>query len=72
MTPTPVVLVHGAWLHVSSWTPWAEHLAGRGYAVTVPAWPDEADTVADARRDLSRLSGLGLDALTAHVETVVR
>lgn len=72
VTPTPVVLVHGAWLHASSWTDWAKRFAGRGYAVTVPAWPDEAGTVAEARVDLSRLSGLGLDALTARVEEVVR
>lgn len=72
MRRTPVVLIHGPWLHVSSWDPWAARLADRGFAVSVPGWPGEPSTVAEARRRPEQLQGLGLDALMGHYEHIVR
>lgn len=34
-----VVLIHGAWLHASSWEPWCERYEARGYTCDAPAWP---------------------------------
>ena len=72
MNPTPVVLIHGAWLHVSSWESWAALFADRGFTVSVPGWPAEPVTVGEARREAGWLRGLGLDALTDHYERIVR
>ncbi|MEV4558160.1 alpha/beta hydrolase [Kitasatospora sp. NPDC049285] len=72
MKQTPVVLVHGAWFHRSCWAPWAERFGAHGYAVRVPARPGEAATVEQVRRDPGALDGLGLAALTAHYERIVR
>ncbi|MFF7454642.1 alpha/beta hydrolase [Kitasatospora sp. NPDC008115] len=72
MKQTPVVLIHGAWFHLSSWAGWAERFTSHGYAVSVPAWPGEADTADLARRDPGPLRDLGLAELTAHYERIVR
>ncbi|MDX6260071.1 MAG: hypothetical protein QOH84_1759 [Kribbellaceae bacterium] len=72
MNVTPVVLIHGAWLHRSSWDAWAALLTGRGFEVSVPGWPAEPVTVDEARRESGWLQGIGLDALTDHYARIVR
>ncbi|MFF4924895.1 alpha/beta hydrolase [Kitasatospora sp. NPDC001261] len=72
MKQTPVVLIHGAWFHMSSWEGWAERFTAYGYAVCVPGWPGEAHTADQARRDPGPPRDLGLAALAAHYEQVVR
>lgn len=69
---TPVVLIHGAWFHRSSREGWAERFTGYGYAVCVPGWPGEAPTADQVRRGPGPLRDLGLAALTAHYERLVR
>ena len=44
---TPVVFVHGLWLHGDSWAPWAEHFRGAGYDPYTPGWPGDGATVAE-------------------------
>ncbi|MET1016095.1 alpha/beta hydrolase [Leifsonia flava] len=46
---TPVVFVHGLWLLSSSWKAWRELFDDNGYASLAPGWPDDPDTVAEAR-----------------------
>ncbi|GAA3078680.1 alpha/beta hydrolase [Streptosporangium carneum] len=72
MNPTPVVFIHGAWLHALSWEPWDERFSRFGFAVSAPGWPGEPATVAEARRRPEALSDLGLDALTDHYARIVR
>ncbi|TDW98561.1 alpha/beta hydrolase [Kribbella sp. VKM Ac-2566] len=72
MNRTPVVLIHGAWLHRSSWDSWAALLTDQGFEVSAPGWPAEPVTVGEARRESGWLRGLGLDALTDHYERIVR
>lgn len=72
MNRTPVVLIHGAWFHASSWEGWAGRFTAHGFAVSVPAWPGEAVTVAQVRRDPGPLQDLGLDGLIAHYEKIAR
>lgn len=69
---TPVVLIHGAWLHKSSWESWAERFASSGFAVHVPGWPGEAASAAEGRRDPDPSRDLGLENLVAHYEVFVR
>ncbi|MEV4000599.1 alpha/beta hydrolase [Actinomadura sp. NPDC049753] len=72
MTVTPVVFIHGAWLHASSWESWIERFRGFGFAASAPAWPDEPATVEEARRRPAAFEELGLDALTDHYARIVR
>jgi len=46
---TPVVFVHGLWLLPSSWDRWAKLFEGAGFAALTPGWPDDPDTVQEAK-----------------------
>ncbi|UBU11360.1 alpha/beta hydrolase [Nonomuraea gerenzanensis] len=70
MNPTPVVFIHGVWLHALSWRPWDERFSSFGFTVRTPGWPGEPPTVAQARRQPR--AELGLDALTEHYAGIVR
>src|SRR6266849_445420 len=45
----PVVFVHGLWLLPSSWDRWAAVFEKAGYTTLTPGWPDDPDTVAEAK-----------------------
>jgi len=65
-TKAPVVLVHGLWLHASSWAPWQERFAEAGYASFAPGWPGDADTVEGCRADPDSIANHGIDDVTSH------
>jgi non-heme chloroperoxidase len=46
---TPVVLVHGLWLLPNCWERWATVFEEAGYAALTPGWPDDPETVEEAR-----------------------
>ena len=71
MPGTPVVLVHGLWLHASSWDPWVELLTEKGYAPVAPGWPGEPPTVAEARANPDVVAGLGISAVTDHYAALI-
>jgi pimeloyl-ACP methyl ester carboxylesterase len=46
---TPVVFIHGLWLLPSSWDRWAAVFDEAGFAAITPGWPDDPETVAEAK-----------------------
>src|SRR4051794_10579354 len=44
-----VVFVHGLWLLPSSWDRWAQMFEAAGYATLQPGWPDDPETVEEAK-----------------------
>jgi non-heme chloroperoxidase len=46
---TPVVFIHGLWLLPNSWDRWADLFEQAGHAPVQPGWPDDPDTVEDAK-----------------------
>src|SRR3981081_2533946 len=46
---TPVVFVHGLWLLPSSWDRWAAVFEEAGYTALTPGWPDDPETVEEAK-----------------------
>ena len=46
---TPVVFVHGLWLLPNSWDRWAAVFDQAGYAPVSPGWPDDPETVEEAK-----------------------
>jgi non-heme chloroperoxidase len=46
---TPVVFVHGLWLLPSSWDRWQAHFKEAGFATLAPGWPDDPETVVEAK-----------------------
>lgn len=47
----PVMFVHGLWLLSSSWDRWRGVFEEAGYTTIAPGWPDDPDTVAEAREN---------------------
>jgi non-heme chloroperoxidase len=69
---TPVVFVHGLWLHASSWGAWEEKFRAAGYEPVSPGWPGEPRTVEDARRDPGAVAGRGINDVVDHFAQVIR
>jgi len=63
---TPVVFVHGLWLHADSWEPWVDHFAAAGYAPVAPSWPGDATTAEETRNHPERVAGHGIDDVVEH------
>lgn len=63
---TPVVFIHGLWLHATSWQPWLELFRSRGYSATAPRWPGEPVDVLLAREHPEAVAGIGIEDVTAH------
>jgi pimeloyl-ACP methyl ester carboxylesterase len=70
-TPTPVVFIHGLWLHATSWGPWLDLFKQAGYEPTAPGWPNEPRTVAAAREDPEAVAGIGIDEATKHFASII-
>lgn len=68
---TPVVFIHGLWLHTSAWQPWVDLFSQKGFAPVAPGWPNEPDTVAAARANAEVVAGFGIDEVTAHFAEIV-
>jgi pimeloyl-ACP methyl ester carboxylesterase len=45
----PVVFIHGLWLLPSSWNRWATVFEEAGYTALMPGWPDDPETVEEAK-----------------------
>lgn len=70
-TRTPVVFIHGLWLHSSSWQPWIELFRENGYEPITPGWPGEATTVKGSRADPGRVANRSLTQVVDHMKTVI-
>jgi non-heme chloroperoxidase len=69
---TPVVFVHGLWLLPSSWDRWAEVFEAAGYCAVLPGWPDDPDTVAEAKAHPEVFARKSVGQIADHFEAVVR
>ncbi|HWD72689.1 MAG TPA: alpha/beta hydrolase [Actinomycetota bacterium] len=69
---TPVVFVHGLWLLPSSWQRWAEVFEEAGYAPLTPGWPDDPDTVEDAKAHPEVFAHKTVGQVADHFEEVIR
>lgn len=70
-TGTPIVFIHGLWLHATSWNPWLEVFSTAGFAPIAPGWPGEPDTVAEARQHPEAVAGFGIDEVTGHYKALI-
>jgi pimeloyl-ACP methyl ester carboxylesterase len=68
---TPVLFIHGLWLHASSWDPWAEAFRAAGYAPQAPGWPGDGDTVAASRENPDAIGDHGIDDVVAHFSAII-
>jgi pimeloyl-ACP methyl ester carboxylesterase len=63
---TPVVFIHGLWLLPSSWHRWRDFFAQEGFASIAPGWPDDPETVAEARAHPEVFAKKSLKAISKH------
>ena len=68
---TPVVFIHGLWLHATSWAPWVELFRDAGYEPIAPGWPGDPDTVEAARANPDALADHGIDEVTGHYARII-
>lgn len=68
---TPVVFIHGLWLLPSSWDPWAGAFEAAGYAPLTPGWPDDPETVEEARKAPEAFAGKGVAQVADHFAEVI-
>jgi pimeloyl-ACP methyl ester carboxylesterase len=68
---TPVVFIHGLWLLPSSWDRWATVFDEAGYAPLAPGWPDDPDTVEQARANPDVFAGKGVLQVADHFAEAV-
>ena len=68
---TPVVFIHGLWLHASSWAPWLELFRQAGYEPVAPGWPGIPDTVKEARANPASIADHGIEDVTRHYAGII-
>jgi pimeloyl-ACP methyl ester carboxylesterase len=68
---TPVVFIHGLWLHATSWAPWLELFRQAGYEPVAPGWPGIPDTVEDARANPASIADHGIEDVTRHYAGII-
>lgn len=68
---TPVVFIHGLWLLPSSWDRWAALFEEAGYAPVTPVWPDDPETVEQARANPDVLAKKSLGQIADHTTEVI-
>ncbi|HEX3751594.1 MAG TPA: alpha/beta hydrolase [Streptosporangiaceae bacterium] len=67
----PVLFVHGLWLLSSSWDRWRRVFEDAGFATVAPGWPDDPDSVEQARQDPEVFAGKMVGAVTDHYAAAI-
>jgi non-heme chloroperoxidase len=68
---TPVVFIHGLWLLPSSWDNWATVFEEAGFTALTPGWPDDPETVEEAKENPQALAGKGIEEVADHYAAVI-
>jgi non-heme chloroperoxidase len=68
---TPVVFVHGLWLHADSWGAWADLFREKGYEPSAPGWPGDGETVEATRGNPEAVAGHGIDDVMRHYVGII-
>jgi pimeloyl-ACP methyl ester carboxylesterase len=68
---TPAVFLHGLWLLPSSWDNWAAMFEEAGYAAIAPDWPDDPETVEEARANPDVFAKKTLKMIADHTAEVI-
>lgn len=66
-----VVFVHGLWLLPSSWDSWRNRFESAGYATVAPGWPDDPETVAEAKAYPEVFAGKSIKQVADHFQDVI-
>lgn len=62
----PVVFVHGLWLLSSSWDRWRARFEEAGFTTIAPGWPDDPESLEDARANPDAFANKMVQEVTDH------
>jgi len=68
---TPVVFIHGLWLLAGSWDRWAALFEEAGFTALAPGWPDDPETVAEAKAHPEVFAGKKVGQVADHFSDVI-
>jgi pimeloyl-ACP methyl ester carboxylesterase len=68
----PVVFVHGLWLLPSSWDRWAAMFEAAGYTALTPGWPDDPETVDEAKAHPEVFAHKTVGQVADHFAEIIR
>jgi pimeloyl-ACP methyl ester carboxylesterase len=68
---TPVVFVHGLWLLSTSWDRWRTVFEEAGYVTLAPGWPDDPETVEEAKEHPEVFAHKTIGQVADHFENVI-
>jgi len=69
---TPVVFIHGLWLLPSRWDRWAAVFEEAGFTALTPGWPDDPETVEEAKAHPEVLAGKTVGQVADHFSDIIR
>jgi non-heme chloroperoxidase len=69
---TPVVFIHGLWIHSDAWQPWIELFGLRGYEAMAPGWPGDAASVQQTRANADAVANQGIEDIAEAYRSVIR
>src|SRR5215470_7113340 len=67
----PVVFVHGLWLLPSSWNRWARVFERNGLSALSPGWPDDPDSVAQAKAHPEVFARKSIGDIADHYQAII-
>jgi pimeloyl-ACP methyl ester carboxylesterase len=67
MAKTPIVFVHGLWLHAESWNKWMQFFRENGYEATAASWPGDSESTEATRKNAKAVAGYGLTEIADHI-----
>ena len=68
----PVVFVHGLWLLPSSWDRWARLFEEAGYTALTPGWPDDPETVGEAKANPEAFAHKTIGQVADHFDEIIQ
>jgi len=68
----PVVFIHGLWLLPSSWDRWAAGFEEAGYTALTPGWPDDPETVDEAKAKPEVFAHKTVGQVADHFDEIIR
>jgi non-heme chloroperoxidase len=68
---TPVIFIHGLWLLPNSWDRWATVFADAGFAPLTPGWPDDPQTVEEAKAHPEVFADKSIGDVAEHYAAVI-
>jgi non-heme chloroperoxidase len=69
---TPVAFVHGLWLLPSSWDRWAVVFEEAGFVAVSPGWPDDPETVDEAKAHPEVFAHKSVGQIADYVDGIIR